>query len=69
MKLSPVRVSPSFFPLDEAASALHSLRDRLDEPMIQELVARSVAGSSDDIAGLALAVEATPEFPTSPDPS
>jgi hypothetical protein len=40
MKLSPVRVSPSFFPLDEAASALHSLRDRVDEPMIQELVAR-----------------------------
>jgi hypothetical protein len=40
MKLSPVRVSPSFLAPDEAASALQLLRDRLDEPMIQELVGR-----------------------------
>jgi hypothetical protein len=40
MKLWQVRVSPSFFSLEESALAMHSLRDRLDDPIILELVSR-----------------------------
>ena len=40
MKLKPVRVSPGFFAPEEASAALRSLRDRMDEPIIFELVER-----------------------------
>jgi hypothetical protein len=42
MKLLPVRVSPSFFALEEALSATCSLRDRVDDPIIFELMSRIV---------------------------
>jgi hypothetical protein len=38
MKLSPVRVSPSFFSEKEAAQALKALHGRLHDPLIEELV-------------------------------
>ena len=42
MKLRPVRVSLSLFSLEEASAALRALRDRLDDPIILELVERIV---------------------------
>jgi hypothetical protein len=40
MKLRPVRVSPSFFSLEEASAAMRSLQHRLDDPIILELMAQ-----------------------------
>jgi len=39
-RLRVVRVSPAFISLDEAAKALVSLQDRLDEPTTLDLAAR-----------------------------
>jgi hypothetical protein len=34
MKLRHIRVSPSFFPIEDALRAMRSLEDRLGEPLI-----------------------------------
>jgi hypothetical protein len=39
-RLTVVRVSPAFISVEEAAKALASLQDRLDEPPILDLAAR-----------------------------
>jgi hypothetical protein len=39
---SGARVTPSFFPLDDAALALVALHDRLGEAMIREVVIRII---------------------------
>ena len=39
---SGARVTPSFFPLDDAALALVALHDRLNEALIQKVVLRII---------------------------
>ena len=39
-RLTVVRVTPAFISLAEAAQALASLEDRVEEPLIRELIVR-----------------------------